>query len=58
MVRVCAITLAVAAVTVASMADDRADDGFIEVDGTTRNLVIQPPSDGAVDVRGNVTISG
>lgn len=27
MVRVCAITLAVAAVTVASMADDRADDG-------------------------------
>ena len=32
--------------------------GFIEVDGTTRNLVIQPPSDGAVDVRGNVTISG
>lgn len=33
-------------------------EGFIEVDGTTRNLVIQPPSDGAVDVRGNVTISG
>ena len=34
------------------------EEGFIEVDGTVGDLVVQPPFFGKVDMRGDVTVTG